>query len=112
MGKLNDSVKQKLDDEYNRYMDHVRWLPAGKILQNLEEIAAMQDVYHYLTEYGDLDKNEIDYFLSADSPLRDLRDQWLYNEKDISESLNEALWSLCDQHELSEDSEDEDDWEG
>jgi hypothetical protein len=110
MGKPDGLLKQKLDDEYNRYIDHVRGLPVGKILQNIEEIAAMMDVYHYLTEYGDLDNKETAYILSADSPLRELRDRWLNNEKDISDSLSEALWYLCDTLELSED--DEDEWEG
>ena len=108
MGKMNDSVLQKLDDEYNRYMDHVRGLSAGKILQNIEEIAAMMDVHFYLTEYGDLDDKETAYILSSDSPLRELRDQWLYNDKDISDTLNQSLWTLCDQ-ELSEENEGE--WE-
>ena len=107
MKKMDGRLKQKLDDEYGRYMDHVRLLPAGKILQNLEEIAAMTDVYTYLTEYGDLDGKETEWMLSADSPLRELRDQWLYNEKDISDSLNQALWDLCEQADVNEDDEDE-----
>ena len=45
--------------------------------------------------------------LAEDNPLRKLRDQWLYNDKDISDSLNEALWNLCETQELSEDDEDE-----
>jgi len=109
MSNMDRRLRQKLDDEFERYMNHVRRLPAEKILQHLDEIAAMKDVYTYLTEYGDLDKKEAAFFISSDSPLRELRDQWLYNDKDISDSLNVALWNLCTP-ELSED--DEDEWEG
>ena len=106
MRNMDESLKQKLDQEYGGYMERVRRLPANVILRNLEKITAMKDVYTYLIEYGDLDEKETDWMLSADSPLRKLRDQWLYNEKDISDSLNQALWDLCEP-ELSEDEEDE-----
>ena len=105
MGKLTDRVQWKIDDEYNRYMSQVRRLSVSTMLQNIDEIAAMKDVYAYLTQYGELDESETDYILSAEHPLRDLRDQWLYNDKDISDTLNQALWSLCEQEEEMEDSQ-------
>jgi hypothetical protein len=107
MSNMDERVKRKLDDEYRDYMKRVTELPAWKILKNLDKIAAMKDVYAYLTEYGDLDGRETEWLLSADNPLRRLRDQWLYNDKDISDSLNQALWNLCDPQELSGDDEDE-----
>ena len=107
MNKMDGRVKRKLDDEYTRYMNHVRGLPADEILRNIDKIAAMKDVYIYLTEYGNLDDSETAWMLSADSPLRELRDQWLYNDKDISDSLNQALRNLSDRPEPDEDSEDE-----
>jgi hypothetical protein len=107
MSKTDGRVKRKLDDEYARYRNRVRGLSADKILRNIDEIAAMKDVYTYLSEYGDLDEKETAWMLAADSPLRNLRDQWLYNDKDISDSLNQALWTLSDQQTLDEDDENE-----
>lgn len=102
--EMDKRLREKLDKEYGTYMDHVRQMPSGKILQNIEEIGAMHDVYAYVVEYGEFDEKERDYLLEMDAPLHDLRDQWLYNDKDISDSLNQSLWNLCTL-------EEEDEWE-
>jgi hypothetical protein len=93
-------------------MGHFGGLVFREIQQNLEEISAMMDVYAYLTgltENGDLDEKEAGYLLSLGNPIKALHDRWLYEGKDISESLNRAFLNLREPERSDENEDDE--WE-
>jgi len=91
--KLNFLVK--LQSEYISYMNKIKALPSETILRNIDEITATKDVYVFLNQPGNLNGGECQYLLSLDEPLRLIRDQWLFNDKDISESMGYAIDSIC-----------------
>jgi len=101
---MKQQLREKLDAEYEAYMEQAGQMPAESIMQNLEAIGAMLDVYTFISERVDeLDDDELTIMLSDETPLLSLRDQWLYNDKDISESMNQAIWNYCEPYELDED---------
>ena len=110
MKTLQERLLQKFETEYDNYMENVRQMSPETILQNLEKIAAMLDTYTFLTERGNFNDNECELLLTADHPLGDLCDQWLYNDKDISESVSQAVGNFFEAIQAAED-EDEDEFE-
>ena len=109
MSSIDNNLKEKLENEYSRYMDRVRLLPADKIIQDIEEIAAMVDVHTYLNEFNDFCIEELAWMLASKNPLEELRNQWLYNDKDISDSLNQSLFVLSGQQDLLDEGSNADD---
>ena len=95
MDKVIGDLYLKLQSEYHSYIDKVKAMPPVDIIRNIDEIAATKDVYLFLTYPGNLDSGECQYLLSLDEPLRLMRDQWLNNDKEISESMTETINAIC-----------------
>lgn len=96
MGKLLKQLYQMITLEYEAYMAGIRNLDRESILEKVQEITTMQDIYQFMKSEASLDSHEIKYLLSLQNPLAVLCVQWLHAEKDISEGLNHVLWNVCD----------------
>lgn len=88
---------EKIDEEYNEFLDDLSSYDADNIITSAEYISAMKRVHQYIHEEYIIKDDQIDYFLKLEKPLDAICDWYSANEIDIIEDLNHAIWEIVDQ---------------
>ena len=87
---------EKIDEEYNEFLDDLNSYDADNIITSAEYILAMKRVHEYIHEDYIIKDDQIDYFLKLEKPLDAICDWYRANEIDIIDDLNHAIWEIVD----------------
>lgn len=87
---------EKIDEEYNEFLDDLNSYDADNIITSAEYILAMKRVHEYIHEDYIIKDDQIDYFLKLEKPLEAICDWYSANEIDIIDDLNHAIWEIVD----------------
>lgn len=92
--KSLQALRQRLDENYNAFVQGWLGLDAPSLIEKSEEIAATKTVYQALRG-GHF--RDMEYLLRFQNPLEVVRDQWI-EEKDCApdEEMDHVLWSVSD----------------
>ena len=90
--KSLQALRQRLDENYNAFVQGWFSLDASTLIEKAEEIAATKAVYKALRG-GHF--RDMEYLLRFRNPLEVVRDQWI-EEEDCApdEEMDHVLWSV------------------
>lgn len=92
--KSLDELQQRLDENYNAFVQGWLSLDASTLIEKAEEIAATKTVYKTLRT-GHF--RDMEYLLRFRNPLEVVRDQWMEEESCApDEDMEHVLWSVSD----------------
>lgn len=92
--KSLQELRQRLDENYNAFVQGWLGLDAPSLIEKAEEIAATKTVYQALRggRFRDME-----YLLRFRNPLEAVRDQWIEEENCApDEEMDHVLWSVSD----------------
>lgn len=92
--KSVQELRQRLDENYNAFVQGWLSLDAPALIEKAEEIAATKTVYK---AFRDGHFRDIEYLLRFCNPLEVVRDQWIEEENCVpDEELEHILWTISD----------------
>lgn len=92
--KSLQELRQRLDENYNAFVQGWLGLDAPSLIEKAEEIAATKMVYKALRG-GHF--RDMEYLLRFRNPLEVVRDQWIEEESCApDEEMDHVLWSVSD----------------
>lgn len=92
--KSLEELRQRLDENYNAFVQGWLSLDAPTLIEKAEEIASTRKVYKVLRT-GHF--SNMEYLLRFRNPLEVVRDQWTEEESCApDEELEHVLWSVSD----------------
>jgi hypothetical protein len=92
--KTLQQLRQRLDENYNAFVQGWLSLDASTLIERAEEIAATKIVYKTLRAGRFRD---MEYLLRFRNPLEVVRDQWMEEEACVpDEEMEHVLWSVSD----------------
>ena len=105
--EIRQKLREKLDANYNIFVQEWRKLEAPTLIEKAEEIAATKLVYEELKN-GGYDQEHLAYLLRFKNPLEVVRDKWSEengSEMVYDEDMRHALWSIADTRDAEQDYE-------
>lgn len=104
--KTLQELRQRLDENYNAFVQGWLSLDTPALIEKAEEIAATKTVYKALRT-GHF--RDMEYLLRFRNPLEVVRDQWIEEETCVpDEELDHVLWSVSDNSDAEQNYELED----
>jgi hypothetical protein len=102
---LKHKLQEKLDANYNAYVQEWMGLDPVEMIEKTEEIAAAKLVYQKLND-SSYNAGYLKYLLRFQNPLEVVRDQWL-NEQGtaMDEDMEHVLWTIADTRDAEQDYE-------
>ncbi len=89
-------LKERLETNYEAYIQQLMQKPAGELIEMAPEIAAAKFIYEELIVEGAFGEYA-GYLLQFENPLEVLRDSWQDNEDcDRHEEIDHMLWNMKD----------------
>lgn len=105
--KTLQELQEKLDENYNAFVQGWLKLDTPNLIEKAEEIAATKTVYK---AFRASHFRDMEYLLRFRNPLEVVRDQWMEEESYApDEDMEHVLWSVADRgdaehsYELDED---------
>lgn len=94
--KTLQALNERLDENYNAFMQGWLKLDTPNLIEKAQEIAATQTVYTALRS-GHVHLENVEYLLRFRNPLEVVRDQWLEEEFSVPDrELEHAIWAIED----------------
>ncbi|MFT8889400.1 MAG: DUF3848 domain-containing protein [Ethanoligenens sp.] len=94
--KTLQAFQERLDGNYNAFMQGWLKLDTPDLVEKAQEIAATQTVYTALRG-GHVHLENIEYLLRFRNPLEVVRDQWMEEEFSVPDrELEHAIWAIVD----------------
>ena len=90
-------LMKRLGQNYFAYMEKLDSLSAGALVASAREIAAVQEVYAYLTEHYDFQPGEAELLLRLDDPLDYIAGRWpknVYDTFPVEDKVAEDIWDI------------------
>lgn len=101
--EIRQKLQEKLDANYNAFVQEWRKLDAPTLIEKAEEIAATKLVYSELRD-GGYNIDDLEYLLRFQNPLEVVRDQWLDEQRYApDDEMDHALWTIADRGEAEQD---------
>lgn len=98
--KTLQELRQRLDENYNAFVQGWLSLDAPTLIEKAEEIAATKMVYKALRT-GPF--RDMEYLLRFRNPLEVVRDQWIEEESYApDEDMEHVLWSVSDRGDVEQ----------
>lgn len=88
---------KRLGQNYFAYMEKLDSLSAGALVASAREIAAVQEVYTYLTEHYAFQPGEAELLLRLDDPLGYMAGRWpknVYDTFPVEDKVAEDIWDI------------------
>jgi hypothetical protein len=99
--KALQELQQRLDENYNAFVQGWLSLDAPTLIEKAEEIAVTRKVYKVLRA-GHF--RDMEYLLRFRNPLEVVRDQWIEEESCApDDEMEHVLWSVSDRGDAEQD---------
>lgn len=98
MGEMESRFMERIQEEYDRYLQNLHSLSPDELIKRAEEIAGMRTVYTLLVKREvKPDPEQVKYLLKFGSPLSAIADSFgLVNLCSLREELEHQLWEMTD----------------
>lgn len=101
--EIRQKLQEKLDANYNAFVQEWRKLDAPTLIEKAEEIAATKLAYSELRD-GGYNVDDLEYLLHFQNPLEVVRDQWISEQTYApDDEMDRALWTIADRGEAEQD---------
>lgn len=88
--KINEMLYEKVKNEYNEFIEHLKKLPPDKIIDHAYEKVFKEDLMIALQEKK-LSYNEAKAMLSLKYPLDELYQEWMHTDISYMDMLSDVV---------------------
>lgn len=91
-----DLFYQRIEDEYDDFLQEVEEYDSSEVMVECEKIADMKQIYEYLMRDRPIDGKALNHFMKLEGPLHTICEQYQEDKAPIYDTLNHTLWQIED----------------
>lgn len=101
---------QRIEDEYEDYLDRVDEYDSKELYNEAETIADMKEIYNYLIHDNPIDGEMLEHYMKLKNPLETICKLYQEEKQPIYDYVNPVIWRIDQEkildYEVNEESED------
>lgn len=90
MENLRDKLEQKVDKEYDNFIENFKSKGVDFLVENAYEVVTKQEIRDYLI-FSRFDEKELKALIKSEDILDDLYSEWLHADGNLYESLEHVI---------------------
>lgn len=91
-----DLFYQRIEDEYDDFLQEVEEYDSNEVMVECEKIADMKQIYEYLMRDKPIDGDTLNHFIKLKEPLHTICEMYQEDKAPIYDTLNHTLWVIED----------------